>query len=173
MSIAKITGIGISSDTNEKNIKPPVSFYGLNATNNKGETVSFEQFNGKKVLIVNLASQCGFTPQYSQLEELYQQHKDDIIVLGFPSNDFGGQEPGSDEDIENFCKVNFGVTFPLFKKDHVKGEKKQSVYQWLTDAEKNGWNNNDPDWNFNKYLVDENGSLQKVYSASVSPLEIL
>lgn len=173
MRLSKITGMGISSDTNEKNIKPPVSFYSLEATNNKGVTVSFEQFRGKNVLIVNLASECGFTPQYSQLEELHQLHNNNLAILGFPSNDFGAQEPGSDEEIENFCKVNFGVTFPLFKKDHVKGEKRQPVYDWLSNSEKNGWNDNGPTWNFNKFLIDENGSLQKVFSASVSPNEIL
>lgn len=173
MHFSKITGMGISTNTNEKNIKPPVSFYSLNATNNKGETISFEHLKGKKVLIVNLASQCGFTPQYSQLEELHQHNNEELTILGFPSNDFGGQEPGTDEEIENFCKVNFGVTFPLFKKDHVKGEGKQPVYDWLTNAQKNGWNDNEPTWNFNKFLIDETGSLQNVFSASVSPIEIL
>ena len=94
-------------------------------------------------------------------------------MIGFPSNDFGGQEPGTDEEIENFCKVNFGVTFPLFHKDHVKGNNKQPVYQWLCNADKNGWNSEEPSWNFYKYLVDENGNLEKIYSSSVSPLEII
>jgi len=173
MRLSKITGMGISSNTNEKNIKPPKDFYSLKATNKKEETVSFEQFRGKKVLIVNLASQCGFTPQYSQLEELHQLHKGNLVILGFPSNDFGAQEPGSDDEIENFCKVNFGVTFPIFKKDHIKGDGKQPVYDWLTNAEKNGWNDNEPGWNFNKFLIDESGNLQQVFSASVSPLEII
>ncbi len=94
-------------------------------------------------------------------------------MLGFPSNDFGGQEPGTDEEIENFCKVNFGVTFPLFKKDQVKGDNKQPVYQWLSDAAKNGWNNKQPSWNFYKYLIDEEGNLDKIFSSAVSPTEIL
>ena len=95
-----------------------------------------------------------------------------IIILGFPSNNFGKQEPGTDKEIAEFCKVNFGVTFPLFKKDDVKGNSKQPVYQWLTDKNKNGWNDVEPQWNFYKYLVDEKGNLANVFSSSVSPMEI-
>ena len=173
MNISKLTGLGISKKVNNKRIKAAVSFYSLNATANNGEVVAFEKFRNKKVLIVNLASQCGFTPQYEELEKLHQLHKDQVSVIGFPSNDFGGQEPGTDEEIENFCKMNFGVTFPLFHKDHVKGNYKQNVYEWLCDADKNGWNNEEPSWNFYKYLVDEQGNLDKIFSSSVSPLEIL
>lgn len=165
--------MGIDISTNNKKTDPPESFYSLVAKTNNGEEVNFENFRGKKVLIVNLASQCGFTPQYNELEELHQIHKEKVAVLGFPSNDFGGQEPGTDEEIENFCKVNFGVTFPLFHKDHVRGKNKQPVYQWLSSADKNGWNNEEPSWNFSKYLVDENGNLDKVFSSSVSPLGII
>ena len=173
MKLSKVTGIGIGISTNSKKIKPPESFYSLQAKATNGEIVRFERFKGKKVLIVNLASKCGFTPQYNELEELHQLHKDQIEVIGFPSNDFAGQEPGTDEEIENFCKVNFGVTFPLFHKDHVKGKNKQPVYQWLCDADKNGWNSKEPAWNFYKYLIDENGDLDKIFSSSVSPLEII
>ena len=91
--------------------------------------IGFEKFKGKKILIVNLASKCGFTPQYDELEKLNQLHKDKISILGFPSDDFGGQEPGSDDEIAEFCRINFGVTFQLFHKDHVKGNDKQLVYQ--------------------------------------------
>ena len=95
-----------------------------------GEEIQFEKYRGKKTLLVNLASQCGYTPQYAELEKLHQQNKD-IIILGFPSNNFGAQEPGTDDEIAEFCKVNFGVTFQLFKKDDVKGNNRQPVYQWL------------------------------------------
>jgi glutathione peroxidase len=173
MKISKLTGMGIAISENNKKISPDQSFYSLKAKATNGEEIGFEKFRGKKILIVNLASQCGFTPQYNQLEELYQLHKNKITVLGFPSNDFGGQEPGTDEEIEQFCKVNFGVTFPLFQKDHVKGVNKQPVYQWLCDAAKNGWNNEEPSWNFCKYLLDEQGNLDKIFSSSVSPLEII
>ncbi|HEY8690428.1 MAG TPA: glutathione peroxidase [Chitinophagaceae bacterium] len=173
MKISKLTGIGISKQQNNKKIIAPVSFYSLKATANNGEEVVFEKFKDNKILIVNLASQCGYTPQYNELEDLYRHHKNDITVLGFPSNDFGGQEPGTDEEIEKFCKVNFDVTFPLFHKDHVKGSAKQPVYQWLCDAKKNGWNNEEPSWNFCKYLIDEQGNLDKIFSSSVSPLSII
>ena len=173
MKLSKLTGIGINISTNHKQKPSPVSFYSLQAKANNGELVPFEKFRGRKILLVNLASQCGYTPQYSELEKLYQDHKDKIIVLGFPSNDFGGQEPGTDEEIENFCKVNFGVTFPLFHKDHVAGNNKQAVYKWLSNPDENGWNDKEPSWNFYKYLVDEQGNLDKVFSSSVSPLEIM
>ena len=173
MKISKLTGAGISISSNYTKIKPPETFYDLSAKSNNGEIVSFEKFRGKKILLVNLASQCGYTPQYNELEELHLLYKDNITVLGFPSNDFGGQEPGTDEEIQNFCKVNFGVTFPLFHKDHVTGITKQLVYQWLCNADKNGWNNEEPSWNFYKYLVDEKGNLDKIFSSAVSPMEIM
>jgi glutathione peroxidase len=172
MKISKQTGLGIGITTNKMKIDSPESFYSFVATSNSGEVVNFEEFRGKKILLVNLASQCGFTPQYKELEQLYRQDKDEITILGFPSNDFGGQEPGTDEEIEDFCKINFGVTFPLFHKDHVTGNNKQPVYRWLTDATKNGWNNREPSWNFYKYLIDEKGNLDKIFSSSVSPIEI-
>lgn len=173
MKVSKVTGMGIDITANKEKVKPPESFYSLTAFANNGDVVSFEKFKGKKVLLVNLASQCGFTPQYNELEELHLLFKDDIAVLGFPSNDFGGQEPGTDEEIANFCKLNFGVTFTLFQKDHVTGDNKQPVYQWLCNENKNGWNNGEPSWNFYKFLVDNQGNLEKMYSSSVSPLKII
>ncbi len=155
---------------NKNKTAPEVSIYSLSVVNNKGEEISLKDFKGKKLLFVNLASQCGFTPQYHELEELYRNHKDKLVVLGFPSNDFGGQEPGTDEEIASFCQVNFGVTFPLFKRSEIKGEAQQPVYQWLSDPSLNGWNEQQPTWNFCKYLVDENGFLMNFFSASVSPL---
>jgi len=173
MKVSKLTGMGISTAKNEKNIQPLKSFYEIEATANNGELISFKKYFGKKIIIVNLASKCGYTPQYEELEKLYQQYKDEIVVLGFPSNDFGGQEPGSDEQIAAFCKINFEVTFQLFVKDAVCGSEKQAVYKWLTDETQNGWNSKEPDWNFFKYLIDEKGSLHSLYSSSVSPLSIL
>lgn len=172
MQFSKLTGAGISIRSNSKNKKAMESFYALTAKTITGEDINFEKFRNKKILLVNLASRCGFTPQYMELEELHQQHKNVITVLGFPSNDFGGQEPGSDEEIAQFCKINFGVTFPLFHKDHVKGMDKQPVYQWLCDDKQNGWNNEEPSWNFCKYLVDENGDLINFFSSSVPPLSV-
>jgi glutathione peroxidase len=171
MKVSKLTGLGIKVETNSSNKNAPMDFYSLNAITNSGKEIKFETYKGKKVLLVNLASKCGFTPQYAELEELHQQNKD-VIILGFPANNFGAQEPGSDEEIAAFCKINYGVTFQLFKKDDVKGENKQPVYQWLTDVNKNGWNSEEPKWNFYKYLVDENGNLVNVFSSSVSPMDI-
>jgi len=169
--LSKLTGMGINVFENKNNVNAPQSFYSLKATLNNGEEISFERFKNKKVLIVNLASLCGFTPQYEELQALYE-NAENLLILGFPANNFGEQEPGSDADIGNFCKLNYGVTFPLFKKADVKGNEKQPVYQWLSDKNKNGWNDEEPQWNFYKYLIDENGNLQSVSSSSVLPADI-
>lgn len=169
MKISELTGLGISTYMNKSNALPKVPFYSLEGVLNNGNKIGFDQYAGKHILIVNLASNCGYTNQYSELEALYQAHKNDLVVLGFPSNDFGGQEPGSDEDIAEFCRVNYGVQFPVFKKDSVDGSRMQPVYQWLTDPEKNGWNARPPSWNFCKYLVNRKGILTDYFSAAVSP----
>ncbi len=170
MKISKFTGMGINIRENKNKVKAPESFYLLEATLNTRQKISFEKYKGKKVLIVNVASQCGYTPQYAELEKLHKENR--LIILGFPSNNFGSQEPGNDAEIGSFCSVNYGVTFPLFKKDDVKGNAKQPVYEWLTDKNKNGWNDHEPQWNFYKYLIDEEGNLSKIYSSSVSPLQL-
>ena len=151
-------------------IDPLTSFYNLEATSIKEEGIKMDQFKGKKILIVNVASKCGLTPQYKELEDLYQKYSNNLVVLGFPSNDFLRQEPGSNEEIASFCSKNYSVTFPLFEKVRVKGSKKHAVYQWLTDPKKNGWNKKGPSWNFTKYLIDENGKLIKRFSPRTSPL---
>jgi glutathione peroxidase len=156
---------------NTINMQPPIPFYSLHATDNKGSDVNFEQFRGKKILIVNTASDCGYTPQYESLEELYKEYKDKLLVLAFPANDFGEQEKGSNDEIASFCKINYGVTFPLMQKSTViKGNEQNEVFKWLTDKSKNGWNEQDPTWNFCKYLIDENGVLTNFYNSSVSPI---
>jgi glutathione peroxidase len=171
MKILKLTGMGRRIYKNEKNVSPLESFYSLKAYLNNGEEISFEQFKNKKILIVNLASECAFTPQYSELEELHHSNQK-LVILGFPANDFKEQEPGTDDEIMEFCKKEYAVTFPLFKKKSVKGRSKQVVYKWLTDKTKNGWNDKEPQWNFYKYLIDENGNLSKIFSSSVSPIDI-
>src|SRR6185437_6593938 len=158
MKISKLTGMGIRILENKGKVIAPKSFYTLNAVRNNGEIISFEKYKNRKVLVVNLASQCGFTPQYEELEKLYKQNKN-LEILGFPANNFGSQEPGTDEEISEFCKINFGITFPIFKKNDVKGNTKQPVYKWLTEKSKNGWNELEPQWNFYKYLIDEKGNL--------------
>lgn len=152
-------------------MQPPVSFYSLHTFDNKGNDVNFEQFRGKKILLVNTASECGFTPQYEELEKLYQQYKGKLVIIAFPANDFGEQEKGSDDEVASFCKINYGVTFPLMKKSVVlKGQEQNAVFKWLSDKSKNGWNDQEPTWNFCKYLVDENGVLTNFYNSSVAPM---
>ena len=151
-------------------LDPVTSFYDLEANSIFGDTTKMELYKGKKILVVNVASKCGLTPQYAQLEKLYQEHSDKLIILGFPSNDFLRQEPGSNKQIATFCSTKYAVTFPLFEKTKVKGSKKHSVYDWLTDPKQNGWNKKGPSWNFTKYLIDENGKLIKRFSPKTSPI---
>ena len=150
---------------------PPVSFYSLKGVKNTGDTLDFGSLKGKKVMLVNTASDCGFTNQYNELQKLSEQYKDQLVVLGFPANDFKEQEKGSNEEIAKFCKVNFGVTFPLMEKSKVvKSAQQNPVYQWLTDSAKNGWNNKSPSWNFSKYLINEKGILTNYFGSSISPM---
>ncbi len=149
------------------------SFYALSAEDINGEVISMNTYKGKKVLVVNVASRCGYTPQYKGLQKLYDTYGDSLVVLGFPSNDFMWQEPGSNTEIKKFCKTNYGVTFPMFSKIHVKGRKQHPIYDWLSDSKLNGWNDDSPSWNFNKYLLDENGAIIELYGADVKPLDTL
>jgi glutathione peroxidase len=136
-----------------------------------GSDIDLSKYKGKKVLIVNTASQCGYTPQYKELQELYEKYGDKLVILGFPANNFGSQEPGSNEEIEKFCKENYSVTFPMFQKISVLGDDMHPLYKWLTNKELNGWNDQQPKWNFNKYLIDEEGNLLKYYSSAVKPMD--
>jgi len=135
-----------------------------------GKEYDYSQLKGKKVLIVNTASECGYTPQYEDLQKLYDTYKDKLVVLGFPANNFGGQEPGSNEEIKQFCSTKFNVSFPMFEKISVLGDDMAPIYKWLTSKDLNGWNDQQPKWNFNKYLIDEDGNLVKYYSSAVKPM---
>lgn len=136
-----------------------------------GETFDMSQLRGKKVLIVNTASKCGFTPQYEGLQELYEKYGgDDFVVIGFPANNFMRQEPGSNEEIREFCTINYGVTFPMMAKISVKGKDMHPVYQWLTQKKLNGYKDSKVKWNFQKYLVDENGNLVGMLPPRTKPL---
>lgn len=171
MWITKLTGTNTKKMKNELAKSPVVSFYDLSATQIDGKELKFADFKGKKLLLVNTASDCGYTNQYADLQKLYDQFKDKLLVIGFPANDFKEQEKGSDEEIAQFCQKNYGVTFPVMKKSVViKSAQQNPVYQWLTDSSKNGWCNQQPSWNFSKYLVDENGVLANYFDPSVSPL---
>ena len=156
---------------NKKNIQPFQSFYSLSVRLNNGALLSFDSLKGRKLLLVNTASDCGYTHQYSDLQKLYEEHHGKLTVVAFPANDFQKQEKGSDEEIGNFCKTNYAVTFPIaLKSSVVKGNDQQEVFQWLTDKAKNGWNSQSPSWNFSKYLVNEKGVLTNYFDPAVSPL---
>jgi len=156
---------------NKKNIQPLQSFYNLSTPLNNGSILSFNSLKGRKLLLVNTASDCGYTNQYDDLQKLYEQYRDVLTVVAFPANDFKEQEKGSDEEIGNFCKINYGVTFPIaLKSSVIKGDSQQKVFQWLTDKTKNGWNNHPPAWNFSKYLLNEEGVLMGYFDAAISPL---
>jgi glutathione peroxidase len=165
-----------SSDNNSKvltntTVMPKDPFYSLIDTLNTGKPIDFESLRGKKVLVVNTASDCGYTNQYSDLQALHEMYKDNLVVIGFPANDFKEQEKASDDSIAEFCKVNFGVTFPLIKKSVVvKGANQNPVFQWLTDPKRNGWNGKAPSWNFSKYLINEKGQLTDYFDPSISPM---
>jgi glutathione peroxidase len=135
-----------------------------------GDTIDFNQFKGKKILIVNTASACGYTPQYEDLEKLYNQYKNKLVVIGFPANNFGAQEPGSNADIGAFCKKNYGVTFPMAAKVSVKGNDITPIYEWLTQKSKNGVLDTDITWNFNKFLLDEQGRIVAKFDSNTLPL---
>ena len=151
--------------------RPFVSFYALSAVLNDGQPFLFDKLIGKKVLIVNTASDCGYTRQYEELQKLYDLNKGKLCILAFPSNDFKNQEQGSNEEIAAFCKKNYGINFPLMEKTIVLPLFHQhAVYEWLTKKEKNGWNEQAPSWNFCKYLISENGELTHFFDKSISPL---
>lgn len=156
---------------NVNNIHPPVSIYAVKATLINDSQFSMASLKGKKILLVNTASDCGYTNQYEDLEKLYKKFEGKLVVLGFPANDFKEQENGTNEAIASFCTINFGVTFPLMKKSSVvKNAAQNEVFKWLSDASKNGWNNQAPVWNFSKYLLDETGGLTHYFDPSVPPL---
>ncbi len=136
-----------------------------------GKDVNLAAYKGKKILIVNVASKCGYTPQYDELQKFHEKYGEKVAVLGFPANNFGGQEPGSNEEIATFCKKNYGVSFQMFAKISVTGEDQHPLYKWLSTKAENGWNDQAPRWNFSKYLVDENGKLLKYFGSGVKPFD--
>lgn len=149
-----------------------MNFYDFKMKTIDGKEYDFSQLKGKKVLIVNTASKCGFTPQYASLEELYKEFGGkNFEILGFPANDFAHQEPGDNSEIAEFCQKNYGVTFTMFEKISVKGKDMDPLYQWLTEKEKNGVDDAKVHWNFQKFLIDENGKWVKTLSSNVSPVD--
>ncbi|MBO0356643.1 glutathione peroxidase [Hymenobacter sp. BT186] len=169
----RLSGSGSRGQVLEnKQAKPATTpFYNLTGQLNNGQDLPFGNLKGKKVLLVNTASNCGYTNQYEELQQLSEQYADQLVVLGFPANDFAEQEKANDHAIQEFCQVNFGVSFPLMKKSVVvKANEQNPVYRWLSETKQNGWNEQAPVWNFAKYLVDENGRLTHYFGPAVSPL---
>jgi len=149
----------------------PGSFYNFKTTDIDGKPFDFASFKGKKVLIVNTASKCGNTPQYEKLQTLYEQYKlNNFVIIGFPANNFGGQEPGSNKEIKEFCTNNYNVTFPMMGKISVKGKDIAPIYKWLTNKVENGVMDAEVTWNFQKFMIDENGKLVGMVPPNESPM---
>ncbi|MEN9371192.1 MAG: hypothetical protein RLZZ64_267 [Bacteroidota bacterium] len=155
-----------------KTVSDPVtSVYAIPFELINGDTADLSAYKGKKIVVVNTASDCGYTGQYEELQKLYAQRKDDIVIIGFPANDFKQQEKGSNEEIASFCKKNYGVDFPLAMKTTViKSADQHPIFKWLSDQKQNGWNEQAPSWNFSKYIIDEQGKLIGYFDPGVSPL---
>jgi len=146
-----------------------ISIHSFKVKSIEGKTIDFANFKGKKILVVNTASKCGYTPQYEALQKVYEQYKDKLVIVGFPANNFGGQEPGTDTEVQEFCKARFGVTFPLASKVSVKGDDMAPIYKWLTSKAENGVLDADVKWNFGKFLLDEKGQLIQYFPSRVTP----
>lgn len=150
---------------------PSKNFYDFKVKGIDGKEFDMSKLKGKKVLIVNTASECGLTPQYEKLETLYKKHGGDkFVIIGFPANNFGAQEPGSNEEIATFCQKNYGVTFPMMEKISVKGDDMHPFYQWLTQKSQNTVKDSEVKWNFQKYMIDENGNLVDMVAPMESPM---
>lgn len=156
------------STKTEDNMKENI--YDIKINDLSGKEITLSEFKGKKVLFVNVASECGFTSQYEGLQNLHSKYKDQLVIIGLPCNQFGGQEPGSAAEIGAFCQKNYGVDFLMTEKLEVKGDKQHPLYQWLTNKNKNGVKSSSVKWNFQKYLIDEQGNLIDVFMSSVKPM---
>ena len=164
------TNENVSVETPKTNTMEQVSIYSFKVKDLSGNEFDFASLKGKKILIVNTASECGLTPQYEQLQAVYEKYKNsNFVIVGFPANNFGSQEPGTNAEIGAFCKKNYGVTFPMMEKISVKGSDMHVLYQFLTQKSKNGLKDSDVEWNFQKYLIDENGHLAEVMYPRVVP----
>ena len=159
-----LSSLLINSAMGQKNI------YDIKINSLMGDPIDLNEFKGKKILFINVASKCGYTRQYEDLQKLHKQHGDKLVLIGVPCNQFGRQEPGSAQEIQSFCKKNYGVDFLMTEKVDVKGDNAHPLYQWLTSKELNGVLDSKVKWNFNKFLVDENGTLLKYFESGVKPL---
>jgi glutathione peroxidase len=170
--ISAVTLFSFSSFRNppKKTGNPPQSIYDFKLKTLDGQDITLAKFKGKKMLLINVASECGFTPQYKNLQALHEQYGDKVVLVGFPANNFGKQEPGSSQQIKEFCTKNYGVTFQMMEKISVKGDDMHPLYKWLSTKEENGSCSDAPNWNFCKYLIDENGKVIKFFPSKVDPL---
>lgn len=160
------------SFTTQQGVKVPSKFHELSIGSLDGKSViNFSSFKGKKVLLVNTASECGYTPQLGELQKLSEKYKDKLVVIGFPCNQFGGQEPGTPQRIQEFCSRRYAVAFQLTEKIDVKGEQQHLVYQWLTQKKYNKTEDVSVRWNFGKFLIDENGKYMKYFPSGVNPMD--
>lgn len=165
-----IKNITITEENQNNMPQETQNIYQFKVTDLQGNVFDFSTLKGKKIIIVNTASKCGLTPQYEALQDIYETYeKDGVVVVGFPSNDFLWQEPGGSEKIASFCQVNYGVTFPMMEKIKVKGSKKHDVYAFLTEKSKNGYEDSKVKWNFQKYLINREGELEKIISPKTKP----
>jgi len=161
-------GSNIFSDNPTKESTSTIFSYKLK--NIYGDVITLDKFKGKKILIVNVASHCGYTSQYNDLQKLQDRFKDKLQVIAFPCNDFGFQEPGTSKQIAEFCEVNYNIKFPIMEKINIRRSPTHPLYEWLSNSELNGWNDSKPKWNFYKYLIDENGKLINLFNSGTSPL---
>jgi len=145
------------------------SIYDIPLNKLNGESFSLSDSKGKKILIVNVASKCGYTSQYKDLQNLYDKHSDKLEIIAIPCNDYGAQESGSNSDIKDFCEINYGVSFTIASKQNIKSSPTSGLYHWLSSPEQNGWNSSLPSWNFCKYIIDENGKLTHFLRSGVNP----
>ena len=145
------------------------NFYDISIKNINGNNIDLSKLEGKHILVVNVASRCGYTSQYEGLQKLYENNKDQIEIIGVPCNDFGRQEPGTASEIKEFCSINYGVEFTLTEKQSTKGELKSKLYHWLSNPDLNGWNSELPSWNFCKYIINNNGELTHFFPSNVKP----
>ncbi len=153
-----------------QNAKSAKSFYEFKMPSLVGaESIDFSKYKGKKIVILNTASKCGYTSQYEDWQKFHESHGDKIVVLGFPANNFGSQEPGTSDEIATFCKKNYGVSFQMFAKIDVTGANQHPLYKWLSDKNLNGWNDKAPTWNFCKYVINEQGQLTNFFASGVKP----
>lgn len=166
----------ILSMTYSKNIVRPInaessisSFYELRFNDINGDPIKLDNYKGKKIMIVNVASNCGYTSQYEGLQALYEEYNDKLEIIAIPCNDFGSQEPGNPSEIKNFCEINYGVTFTVGSKQNIKSSPISGLYEWLSNPELNGWNKKMPSWNFCKYIIDEKGQLTHFLKSGVKP----